>query len=146
MNRRWAFGGTVESALVKGEHGVDRAVGIEAVGLDAVVGLCLDEGRDRRDDIPRAHVAREIDAFDSLKGGIGDAQPDIKRRTQRSGRSVSFDIGAAEGSEALFGCRVERAAKRSPASNRASGFPAHGLPSLSSFGLVSAEFIASKPP
>lgn len=47
--------------------------------------------------------------------------------------------------------RVERAAKRlpaalrSPSSNRAGGFPAHGLPSPHSFGLVSAEFIASKP-
>lgn len=47
--------------------------------------------------------------------------------------------------------RVERAASRlpdamlSPSSNRAGGFPAHGLPSPRSFGLVSTGLIVSRP-
>ena len=85
-----AFGGTVETPLVKGKHGIDRAVRLEAVGFNAVVRLGFDKSRDRGDDIPRAHEARQIDAFDGLERG------------SRSGASGQKDDPAQAGEKDQF--------------------------------------------
>ena len=88
----------VEGALVEGEGGLDGAVRREFVGLDRVVDVLLDEGRDDADDIPRPHEALQVDLLDhghgdllgrdaagTERGGEGDHQ----QRGERSARTTA---------------------------------------------------------
>ena len=88
----------VEGALVEGEGGLDGAVRRECVGLDRVVDVLLDEGRDDADDIPRPHEALQVnlldhghgdflgrDAAGSERGGEGNHQ----QRGERSARTTA---------------------------------------------------------
>ncbi len=51
------LGRAIERALVEGEGREDRAIRCKFVRLDGVIDVFLDEGRNDRDHVPRAHEA-----------------------------------------------------------------------------------------